>query len=585
MSPHPARRSLPRSVRAGFLTMVWAILVPAMVSAQALAEQTVVVGAPGETIRTAGGMVVSEHPEASRAGAEVLAAGGNAVDAAIATGFALAVTHPSAGNIGGGGFMVIRFPDGATTALDFRERAPAASHPEMFVGADGEYSSEIHHRSHIAVGVPGTVAGFDKAHRLYGAMNWERLVYPSVVLAEDGFELSERLAGSLAGFVGRNRYEATIAAFSDDGVPYEAGDTLRQYDLAQSLRRIMLNRGAGFYEGETARLIAEEMRRGGGIITEADLLAYRARERAPIHGSYRGYDVISMPPPSSGGVAMVEMLEILEGYDVESLGHNTSRSLHLLIESMRRAYRDRAVYLADPDYVDVPVHELVSEEHAALRRSTIDPRRASQSSPADVEVGTESLETTHYSVVDADGMAVSVTYTLEAGYGSGIVVPGAGFLLNNEMGDFNGRPGLTDESGLIGTDPNLARPGQRMLSSMTPTILARDGELVAVIGSPGGRTIINTVMQVVSNIVDHRMGFPEAIEAGRIHHQWLPDRVSVEQDALSGATIQALEAMGHTLSVRGSQGTAHSIMIDPVTGERIGTPDARSPASGAAGHR
>ena len=585
MSPHPARRSLPRSVRAGFLTMVWAILVPAMVSAQALAEQTVVVGAPGETIRTAGGMVVSEHPEASRAGAEVLAAGGNAVDAAIATGFALAVTHPSAGNIGGGGFMVIRFPDGATTALDFRERAPAASHPEMFVGADGEYSSEIHHRSHIAVGVPGTVAGFDKAHRLYGAMNWERLVYPSVVLAEDGFELSERLAGSLAGFVGRNRYEATIAAFSDDGVPYEAGDTLRQYDLAQSLRRIMLNRGAGFYEGETARLIAEEMRRGGGIITEADLLAYRARERAPIHGSYRGYDVISMPPPSSGGVAMVEMLEILEGYDVESLGHNTSRSLHLLIESMRRAYRDRAVYLADPDYVDVPVHELVSEEHAALRRSTIDPRRASLSSPADVEVGTESLETTHYSVVDADGMAVSVTYTLEAGYGSGIVVPGAGFLLNNEMGDFNGRPGLTDESGLIGTDPNLARPGQRMLSSMTPTILARDGELVAVIGSPGGRTIINTVMQVVSNIVDHRMGFPEAIEAGRIHHQWLPDRVSVEQDALSGATIQALEAMGHTLSVRGSQGTAHSIMIDPVTGERIGTPDARSPASGAAGHR
>jgi len=585
MTPRSARRPLSRSGRALFLTVVWAILLPAVASAQALAEQTVVLGAPGETIRTAGGMVVSEHPEASRAGADVLAAGGNAVDAAIATGLALAVTHPSAGNIGGGGFMVIRFPDGATTALDFRERAPASAYPAMFSGADGEYSSEIHHRSHLAVGVPGTVAGFDKAHRLYGGMNWERLVYPSVVLAEDGFELSERLAGSLAGFVGRNRYEATIQAFSDDGVVYEAGDTLRQYDLAQSLRRIMLNRSAGFYEGETARLIAEEMRRGGGMITEADLLAYRARERAPIQGSYRGYDVISMPPPSSGGVAMVEMLEILEGYDVESLGHNTSRSLHLIIESMRRAYRDRAVYLADPDYVDVPVHELVSEEHAALRRSTIDRRQASVSSPADVDVGTESLETTHYSVVDADGMAVSVTYTLEAGYGSGIVVPGAGFLLNNEMGDFNGQPGLTNESGLIGTEPNLARPGQRMLSSMTPTILARDGELVAVIGSPGGRTIINTVMQVVSNIIDHRMGFPEAIEAGRIHHQWLPDRVSVEQDALSGATIQALEAMGHTVLVRGRQGTAHSIMIDPDTGERIGTPDARSPASGAAGHR
>jgi gamma-glutamyltranspeptidase/glutathione hydrolase len=585
MSHRLARRAFPRSGRALVVSFVWAILVPWMASAQALAEQTVVLGAPGETIRAAGGMVVSEHPEASRAGAEVLAAGGNAVDAAIATGFALAVTHPSAGNIGGGGFMVIRFPDGATTALDFRERAPASAYPEMFVGADGEYSSEIHHRSHLAVGVPGTVAGFDKAHRLYGAMNWERLVYPSVVLAEDGFELSERLAGSLAGFVGRSRYEATIQAFSDDGVAYEAGDTLRQYDLAQSLRRIMLNRSAGFYEGETARLIAEEMRRGGGMITEADLRAYRSRERAPIHGSYRGYDIISMPPPSSGGVAMVEMLEILEGYDIEALGHNTSRSLHLLIESMRRAYRDRAVYLGDPDYVDVPVHELVSEQHAALRRSTIDSRQASVSSPADVEVGTESLETTHYSVVDADGVAVSVTYTLEAGYGSGIVVPGAGFLLNNEMGDFNGQPGLTNESGLIGTDPNLARPGQRMLSSMTPTILARDGELVAVIGSPGGRTIINTVMQVVSNIVDHRMGFPEAVEAGRIHHQWLPDRVTVEQDALSGATIQALEAMGHTLSVRGSQGLAHSIMIDPDTGERIGTPDARNPASGAAGHR
>lgn len=562
-----------------------ALVVAVLAAAPTLRAQQVVRGAPGETIRTAGGMVVSEHPEASRAGAEVLAAGGNAVDAAIATGFALAVTHPSAGNIGGGGFMVIRFPDGATTALDFRERAPGRAHPEMFVGADGEYSSELHHRSHLAVGVPGTVSGFDKAHRLYGSMNWERLVYPSVVLAEDGFELSERLAGSLARFVERSPYEATIQAFSRDGVPYEPGDTLRQLDLAGSLRRIMLNRADGFYRGETARLIADEMRRGGGMITEADLAGYRARERAPIRGSYRGYDVISMPPPSSGGVALVEMLEILEGYDIEALGHNTSRSLHLMIEAMRRAYRDRAVYLADPDYVDVPVHELTSEAHAAERRSTIDRNRASVSSPADVETGTESLETTHYSVVDASGLAVSVTYTLEAGFGSGIVVPGAGFLLNNEMGDFNARPGLTTETGLIGTEPNLARPGQRMLSSMTPTILARDGDLVAVIGSPGGRTIINTVLQLVINLVDHRMGFPEAVEAGRIHHQWLPDRVSAEDDALSGATLEALENMGHTVAVRGRQGLAHSIWVDPLTGERVGTPDARNPDAGAAGHR
>ncbi len=563
------------------------VLAVAMVYAAGVSAQEVVLrGAPGETIRTTGGMVVSQHPEASRAGAEVLAAGGNAIDAAIATGFALAVTHPSAGNIGGGGFMVVRFPDGSTTALDFRERAPAAAYPMMFVGPDGEYSSEIHHRSHLAVGVPGTVAGFDKAHRLYGSMNWERLVYPAVVLAEDGFELSDGLARSLAGFVERNRrYEASVQAFSRNGEPYAAGDTLRQIDLAGSLRRIMLQRADGFYRGETARLIGEEMRRGGGMITEADLAAYRARERAPVQGSYRGFEVISMPPPSSGGVALLEMLGIMEGYDLEATGQNTSRTLHLMIEAMRRAYRDRAVYLGDPDYVDVPVHELISPEHAAARRSTIDPRRASPSSPADVNIGTESLETTHYSVVDADGMAVSVTYTLEAGYGSGIVVPGAGFLLNNEMGDFNAEPGLTTETGLIGTDPNLARPGQRMLSSMTPTILTRDGELVAVIGSPGGRTIINTVLQVVSNIVDHSMGFPEAVAAGRIHHQWLPDRVSVEADALSPATIEALEAMGHTLSVRGSQGAAHSILIDPLTGERVGTPDPRSSGAGAAGHR
>lgn len=575
----------PTTFRSTLLGWIATLVVLSLGAAPARGAQQVVRGAPGETIRSAGGMVVSEHPEASRAGAEVLAAGGNAVDAAIATGFALAVTHPSAGNIGGGGFMVIRFPDGASTALDFRERAPGAAYPEMFVGPDGEYSSEIHHRSHRAVGVPGTVAGFDKAHKLYGAMNWERLVYPSVVLAEDGFELSERLAGSLARFVERSPYEATVQAFSRDGVPYAPGDTLRQYDLAGSLRRIMLNRSDGFYRGETARLLAEEMRRGGGMITEADLLAYRARERAPIRGSYRGWEVISMPPPSSGGVAMVEMLEILEGYDMESLGHNTSRSLHLMIEAMRRAYRDRAMYLADPDYVDVPVHELTSEAHAAAQRATIDRTRASVSSPADVAVGTESFETTHYSVVDADGMAVSVTYTLEAGFGSGIVVPGAGFLLNNEMGDFNGRPGLTDENGLIGTDPNLARPGQRMLSSMTPTILARNGELAAVIGSPGGRTIINTVLQLVINLVDHRMGFPGAVEAGRIHHQWLPDRVSVEEDALSGATLEALRNMGHTVVVRGSQGLAHSIWLDPLTGERVGTPDARNPDAGAAGHR
>jgi gamma-glutamyltranspeptidase/glutathione hydrolase len=538
--------------------------------------------------RSTGGMVVSEHPRASQAGRDVLAAGGNAVDAAIATAFALAVTHPSAGNIGGGGFMVIRFPDGRTTALDFREMAPGAAHPEMFL-ENGEYSNSRHHNSYVAVGVPGTVAGMDQAHRLYGSLEWERLVSPAVSLAQDGFVLSERLARSLAGFSGRqNQYPATVAAFSKNGTPYAAGETFRQPDLARTLSRIRDERRDGFYRGETARLIAEEMRRGGGMITEADLAAYQVRERAPVKGSYRGYEVISMAPPSSGGVAMVEMLNILEGYDLASLGHNSSRYAHHLAEAMRVAYRDRARWLADPDFADVPVQRLTSDAHADLMRSTINRRKAGVSNPTDIAArlatDNESEETTHYSVVDKDGMAVSVTYTLEAGFGSGITVTGAGFLLNNEMGDFNGRPGLTNETGLIGTDPNLARPRQRMLSSMTPTILAKDGQLVAVIGSPGGRTIINTVLQLVLGLVDFRMTPEETIAAGRIHHQWLPDRIQIEGGAFTPQAIAALEEMGHTVQARGTQGLAHSIFIDPVTRERVGVPDPRNPDARAAGH-
>jgi gamma-glutamyltranspeptidase/glutathione hydrolase len=435
------------------------------------------------------------------------------------------------------------------------------------------------------VGVPGTVAGFDKAHRLHGAMNWERIVYPAVVLAQDGFALSERLAESLAAFTGRSRYPATVEAFSRDGVPYQAGDTLRQPDLAATLGRIMQNRADGFYRGETARLLVEEMERAGGVITLEDLARYRARERAPVRGTYRGWEILSMPPPSSGGVALVTMLNILEGYDVESLGHNTARSAHLLAEAMRRAYRDRAHYLADTDHVDVPLHRLTSKEHAAALRADIERSRATASVVTDLVEGYESPETTHYSVVDRDGMAVSVTYTLEAGYGSGITVPGAGFLLNNEMGDFNAAPGLTTESGLIGTEPNLARPEQRMLSSMTPAILVRDGRLAGVVGSPGGRTIINTVLQVILNLADHRMDLTDAVAAGRIHHQWLPDRIVAEEGALNPATVEALEAMGHQVALRGRQGLAHSILLDPVTGERVGQPDTRNPDAGAAGHR
>ena len=534
-----------------------------------------------ESVRSQAGMVSSQQWVASQVGADVLSSGGNAVDAAIATGFALAVTHPTAGNIGGGGFMVIRFPNGQSTAIDFREKAPLASHPEMWLDESGEYSSEVHHRSYKAVGVPGTVAGFDKANRLYGVAAWADLVQPAIDLAGDGFELSESLAGSIARFASRSSYEATVSAFTKGGTPYQVGESWSQPDLAKSLERIRDDRRDGCYQGETASLIAAEMRRGGGLITLEDLSRYQARERATIQGTYRGYDVISMPPPSSGGVAIVTMLNILEAYDLPGMGHNSAEYVHHLAEAMRRAYRDRAQFLADADFSDVPVQRLTSKEHATWLRRNIDSERASISHPTDVEMPPESPETTHYSVVDADGMAVSVTYTLESGYGSGIVVPGAGFLLNNEMGDFNAGPGLTNESGLIGTAANLARPQQRMLSSMSPSILAKDGALVAVIGTPGGRTIINTTLQLILNMVDFGMSISDAVAAPRIHHQWLPDRIRVESNGISSQVQSQLEQMGHIVQVGGRQGSANSIGVDLATGERIGAPDPRSADSGA----
>ena len=529
-------------------------------------------------VSSGSGMVVSAYPDASEAGAEVLRSGGNAVDAAIATGLALAVTHPAAGNIGGGGFMVIRFPDGRATAIDFREKAPLRAHPEMFVGDDGEYSYQIHHRSHLAVGVPGTVAGFALAHERYGSAEWPALVDPAVTLARDGFVVSDRLAGSLSGRLDAFRdYPATLAQFSKEGTPYEPGEVLVQSDLAGTLERIAAEGRDGFYTGVTARLLAEEMERGGGWITEEDLARYQAVEREPVLGTYRGYDIISVPPPSSGGTALVQMLNVLEGFDVAAMGAGSPELAHHLAESMRRAFRDRATFLADSDFADVPVERLTSKEYAAEIRATIEAGAASASSPGDVEAapGWESSETTHYSVVGADGMAVSVTYTLEGGYGSYITVPGAGFLLNNEMGDFNGRPGLTDENGLIGTEANLARPEQRMLSSMTPTIVARDGELVAVIGSPGGRTIINTVLQLVVNLVDFGESPEGVVAARRLHHQWLPDRVRLEEGFMSEEDAAVLEAMGHEVGWSRGQGIAHCIFVDDATGQLVGVPDPR----------
>ncbi len=544
-----------------------------------------VTASAGRVVTAPHGVVVSASGIASEAGRNVLSSGGNAVDAAIATGFALAVTYPTAGNIGGGGFMVVRFPDGRATTIDFRERAPAAARPDMFADSTGAYSARIHHDSHLSVGVPGTVAGFALAHLKYGSAKWARLVEPAVRLASDGFLVPTGLAESLASARETFQpYPASIASFTKNGAAYAVGDRFQQADLSRTLTRIRDDGRDGFYRGETARLLAAEMRRGGGLITERDLADYEAKERAPIRGSYRGYDIISMPPPSSGGVALVEMLNILEGFDLRAAGHNSAPYVQMLSEAMRRAFLDRARYLADPDFVAIPIERLTSKSYAAQLRATINADHASHSAPAQVAERVESRETTHYSVVDASGMAVSVTFTLENGYGLGAVVPGGGFLLNNEMGDFNGLPGLTDTTGLIGTTPNVARPGKRMLSSMTPTIIAKDNQLVAVVGSPGGRTIINTVLQVILNEVDFEMPIADAVAAPRFHHQWLPDVITVEPEGLTAETVSRLEAAGYRVQWGESQGTAHSIRIDPITGARRGAADPRDPDAGAAGY-
>jgi gamma-glutamyltranspeptidase/glutathione hydrolase len=533
------------------------------------------------------GMVVSQNALASEAGAQVLREGGNAIDAAVATAFALAVTHPTAGNIGGGGFLIHRPAKGDAQAYDFREKAPAAAHPEMWLDEAGNYDYEKHHSSHLAVGVPGTVAGLYLAWQDGGTLPWARLVAPAIALARDGFTVTHGLARSL-NTTGMRRFEpypASVAQFTKDGTPYEAGDRLVQRDLAATLQRIAEAGPKGFYEGETADLLVKEMAANGGIITHDDLKAYEAVRRAPILGSYRGYEIIGMPPPSSGGVTMVQMLNVLEGYDLSASGFGSARTLHLMTEAMRRGYANRARYLGDPDFnPDMPLLELLSKDYANLLRGSIDESTASVSDPGSFTWGYESPETTHFSVVDGARNAVSVTYTLEYSYGSGIVVPGAGFLLNNEMGDFNGKPGLTDTRGLIGTPPNVAEPGKRMLSSMSPTIVAKDGALFMVTGSPGGRTIINTTLQTILNVVDHGMNAQAAVDAGRIHHQWLPDRISYEAQLFSPDTVKLLEALGHETRAQSRQGVAEVIVVNPETGVLEGGVDGRAPDGGAAGH-
>jgi gamma-glutamyltranspeptidase/glutathione hydrolase len=530
-------------------------------------------------------MVVSQSTLASEVGARALADGGTAVDGAVATAFALAVTHPSAGNIGGGGFLLLRAADGSAHAYDFREKAPAAAHAKMFLNADGTYSEERHHDSHLAVGVPGTVAGLHLAWKEHGKLPWRRLVEPAIVLARDGFVMSDGLSQSLKETLKEFRkYPASLAQFSKAGTPYEAGDLFKQPDLARTLERIAASGPAGFYEGEVAALVEKEMKAGGGIITARDLAAYQAQKRTPVRGTYRGYEVISMSPPSSGGPVLLLMLNILEGYDLKASGPGSAATLHHVAEAMRRGFADRARYLGDPDFnPSMPVARLIAKDYAASLRKTIREDRASKSSPASFEWPAESAQTTHLSVVDEARNGVSLTYTLEDSYGSKIVVPGAGFLLNNEMGDFNAGPGLTNAEGLIGTEPNLVVPGKRMLSSMTPSLLVKDGRLVMAIGSPGGRTIINTVLQCILNVVDFGMNVQEAIDAPRIHHQWLPDRIRYERIGFSPDTLALLRAKGHAVQESSwPQGVAEGIMVGK-DGVLEGGVDRRAPDGGAAG--
>jgi gamma-glutamyltranspeptidase/glutathione hydrolase len=535
-------------------------------------------GVPSRT-----GLVVSTSSIASDVGAGILHRGGNAVDAAVATAFALAVTHPTAGNIGGGGFMVVRLANGEAVTIDYREKAPLASTPTMYLDSTGNINRSLTATGYLAPGVPGTVRGLEVAHKRYGKLPWRDVVMPAVDLAEKGFVMTDGFARGLNSEVsGRmSRYPASVAAYGKPGGgQWAGGDRLILTDLGKTLRTIAMNGADGFYTGWVADAIADDMRANGGIITKADLAQYEAKVRTPVRGTYRGYEIISMPPPSSGGVAMIQMLNTLENFDLKSQGRYSAETLHLMIEATRRAFLDRARYLGDPDFTDIPVQRLTSKEYAKTLAQGIDRTRASSSVELGKDIVTiaesESEETTHFSVIDKDGNAVSNTYTLEGGYGSHVVVKGAGFILNNEMGDFNKKPGETNLGGDIGTPANLIAPGKRMLSSMTPAIVTRNGKVVLVTGSPGGRTIINTVFDIVLNVTEFGMNAREAVDAPRMHHQWLPDNTTLEANAIPQATLERLQQMGHTIRMQGGQGDGHSILVDPRTGIAYGANDKRS---------
>jgi gamma-glutamyltranspeptidase/glutathione hydrolase len=545
--------------------------------------------APDLGVQSSTGLVVSASDIASDIGARILSQGGNAVDAAVATAFALAVTFPWAGNMGGGGFMIVRTPDGRATAFDYRERAPGRSTPTMYLNEKGEIARGLTDAGYLAPGVPGTVRGMEMAHKRFGKLAWQDVVMPAVEIAQAGFIMSASLARSLNSELrgAMSRFPPSIEVYGKPGGgQWSDGDRIVQGDLARSLYAVSQDPNA-FYTGWIADRIADDMAANGGLIAREDLAAYRAVERVPVRGTFLGYEIISMAPPSSGGVAILEALNILEAAEIQKKPRASAEALHLVAEAMRRAFLDRARHLGDPDFTKVPVSQLTNKSHARSLLKSLSLTKATSSVELGKDIVTagpqpgEPDETTHFSVIDRDGMVVSNTYTLEGGYGSHVVIKGTGILLNNEMGDFNKKPGTTNLTGDIGTPPNLIAPGKRMLSSMTPTIVTQGGRVVLVTGSPGGRTIINTVLNIVLNVTAWGMTGREAVDAPRSHHQWLPDRFDLEEGHASDDVLKALRAMGHNARQQGRQGAAHSIWIQPGTGLVFGIADRRDATSKA----
>ncbi|HKB09639.1 MAG TPA: gamma-glutamyltransferase [Vicinamibacterales bacterium] len=537
-----------------------------------------------QPVRGRHGMVVTMESIAADVGVSVLQKGGNAVDAAVAVGFAMAVTHPFAGNIGGGGYMLIRLADGRATFIDFRERAPEKSSRDMYLDAAGSLTRDSI-EGWRSSGVPGTVRGFEMALSRYGKRPWAENLAPAIELASKGFLVSYALSESLKGSRSLASSPESKRIFQKNGAFFDVGETLTQPELARTLERIARNGPAEFYEGETAKRFAEEMAKHRGLITQNDLRNYKAIERTPLTGKYKQYTVITAPPSSSGGTAILEMMGILEGTNYEKAGAGSASAIHWVAEAMRRAYADRNTYLGDPDFVKVPLKGLLDPAYHARLRASIDPERATPSEQVAPgrPVGSEQLETTHYSVVDAEGNAVAVTYTLNGGYGNGITVPGLGFLLNNEMDDFSAKPGTPNMFGLVQGEANAIAPGKRPLSSMSPTMLVKDGKLFMTAGAPGGGRIPTAVLQVMLNVVDFGMNVQDAIDAPRFHHQWLPDKLSLER-GISPDTVAILKSRGYDVDYAAGVVIAQVAAIVNDGGWLQGGSDGRSGAGKAAGY-